>query len=172
MKTAIYQLLTSISVGEEARCTNTWTLLSGIALLGHWFRTSAACTRDCCWLTIRTVVILNCRTAIEAMSLRHKDKKGLTWNVMNVSTLSYPDQQFDAVVDKGTMDSILCGENSTRNASRYCSEVARVLKPGGCFFIVSYGVPENRCVGACRCGVIVLMSGDFDQWSCRSHSFT
>ncbi len=63
---------------------------------------------------------------------------------MNVCSMSYPDGSFDAVVDKGTLDSLLCGDNSTTNASRYCSEAARVLKPGGVFLVVSYGIPENR----------------------------
>ena len=63
---------------------------------------------------------------------------------MNVCSLGYPDASFDAVVDKATLDSILCGENSTANSGRYVKEVARVLKPGGVFIIVSFGAPENR----------------------------
>lgn len=33
---------------------------------------------------------------------------------------------------------------STANIAKFCSEVSRVLKPTGLFFIVSYGVPDNR----------------------------
>lgn len=33
---------------------------------------------------------------------------------------------------------------STANVAKFCSEVSRVLKPTGLFFIVSYGVPDNR----------------------------
>jgi hypothetical protein len=39
---------------------------------------------------------------------------------------------------------VLCGEGSTANVAKFCSEVSRVLKPTGVFFIVSYGVPDNR----------------------------
>lgn len=84
------------------------------------------------------------RTVIEGMMARHKDKAGITWQVMNVCALAYGDSSYDTVIDKATLDSLLCGDNSTANASRYCSEVARILKPGGVFFVISYGIPENR----------------------------
>jgi SAM-dependent methyltransferase len=64
--------------------------------------------------------------------------------VMNCCALNFPDASFDAVIDKGTLDSILCSEASTANSGRYTHEVARVLKPGGVFIIVSQGAPEIR----------------------------
>jgi SAM-dependent methyltransferase len=64
--------------------------------------------------------------------------------VMNCCSLGYPDASFDAVIDKATLDSLLCGENSTANTGRYVGEVCRVLKPGGVFIVVSFGTPENR----------------------------
>jgi ubiquinone/menaquinone biosynthesis C-methylase UbiE len=63
---------------------------------------------------------------------------------MNVCALDFPDESYDIVIDKGTLDSILCGEGSTVNAAKMCSEISRVLKPNGCFIIISYGVPDNR----------------------------
>ena len=63
---------------------------------------------------------------------------------MNVCSLEFPDESFDAVTAKGTMDAILCGEGSTANVAKMCQEVSRVLKAHGVFFIVSYGVPDNR----------------------------
>lgn len=84
------------------------------------------------------------KVCVDQMTERHKDKTTLTWQVMNVCQLDFPDETFDAIVDKGTMDSILCGEGSTGNVAKMCAEAQRVLKPGGVFFIVSYGIPENR----------------------------
>jgi len=81
---------------------------------------------------------------IDQMAARSKDMRGVTWQVMNVMQLAFADGSFDAVVDKGTLDSLLCGDNSTANGGRYLSEVSRVLKPGGVFFCVSYGTPDNR----------------------------
>merc|ERR1711998_421234 len=63
---------------------------------------------------------------------------------MNVCSLEFPDEAFEAVIAKGLMDAILCGEGSTANVAKMCMEVSRVLKPNGVFFIVSYGVPDNR----------------------------
>jgi len=63
---------------------------------------------------------------------------------MNACHLDFPDETFDCIVDKGTMDSILCGEGSTGNVAKILSECVRVLKPNGVLFLVSYGVPDNR----------------------------
>ena len=43
----------------------------------------------------------------------------------------FGDATFDAAVDKGTLDAILCGENSTANAQKMLSELYRVLVPTG-----------------------------------------
>ena len=44
---------------------------------------------------------------------------------MDVTSLDFADEHFDSVVDKGTMDSLLCGEGSTANVSKMCAEVSR-----------------------------------------------
>jgi hypothetical protein len=54
---------------------------------------------------------------------KYRDKSGLTWQHMNVTQLEFPDEAFDVVVDKGTLDSILCGEGSTANVGKALSEV-------------------------------------------------
>ena len=58
--------------------------------------------------------------------------------------MDFKDGSFDTVLDKATMDSILCGENSMSNIASFLSEVSRVLTPKGVFITVSYGTPENR----------------------------
>lgn len=63
---------------------------------------------------------------------------------MDCTDMKLGDTSFHALVDKGTLDSILCGDNSTANVAKYCKEASRVLQPDGVFFIVSYGTPENR----------------------------
>jgi EEF1A lysine methyltransferase 4 len=112
------------------------------------------------------------RVVIDQQIDRYKDKPTLQWQQMNITQLDFPDETFDCVVAKATLDAVLCGEGSTANVSKLCSEVSRVLKPNGCFFIgnfffllfsfiffdetvnlylfsiiliiVSYGVPDNR----------------------------
>uniref|UniRef100_A0AAV1U7T6 Methyltransferase type 11 domain-containing protein n=1 Tax=Peronospora matthiolae TaxID=2874970 RepID=A0AAV1U7T6_9STRA len=82
---------------------------------------------------------------VKQMATKYEDLvEQLQWQQMNMCSLKIGDETFDAVVDKGTMDSILCGEGSTANVSKMCHEVYRVLKPNGVYFVVSYGIPTNR----------------------------
>ena len=84
--------------------------------------------------------------AIKQMKEKHADKKSLNWKVMDAIKLDFPDETFDCIIDKGTMDSILCGEASTGNVAKACKECVRVLKPGGAYIVISYGIPDNRYV--------------------------
>ena len=68
------------------------------------------------------------RVVVDQMIEKYKDKSALTYQQMNVCSLEFPDESFDAVVVKGTMDAILCGEGSTANVAKMCQEVSRVLK--------------------------------------------
>ena len=84
------------------------------------------------------------KTVIENMVEAYKDRPTLVWTVMNCTAMEYKDATFDSVLDKGTLDSILCGEGSTANVAKYCREVSRVLTEKGVFVVVSYGIPDNR----------------------------
>ena len=84
------------------------------------------------------------KVVIEQSSERYSYNPDMKWLVMNASSLEFKDETFDVVIAKGLLDAILCGESSTANTAKLCAEVSRVLKPGGIFFIVSYGTPENR----------------------------
>ena len=51
------------------------------------------------------------KTCIKNMSLRNqKSRPGLKWEVMDVRNLSYPDETFDVIIDKCTIDAILCSK--------------------------------------------------------------
>lgn len=71
---------------------------------------------------------------IDLMRAKHADKKGMSWHVMDViSHINFPDNSFDAVLDKGTLDCVLCGPSSTASAASYCSEVGAPWGvEGGC----------------------------------------
>lgn len=84
-------------------------------------------------------------TCVRAMEESHKELKGVNWKVMDVLDMKeIPDATYDAVVDKATLDSILCGENSSANAAKMLTGISRVLKSVGVYFCVSYGQPDNR----------------------------
>lgn len=63
---------------------------------------------------------------------------------MDVRDLQYEDNYFDLIIDKSTMDALLCGDQSFLNVAIMTKEVQRVLKTSGIYLIISYGQPENR----------------------------
>ena len=42
------------------------------------------------------------------------------------------------------MDAFMCNESNFRKLDEYFSEIHRVLKPTGCFLVISHGVPSTR----------------------------
>jgi len=50
----------------------------------------------------------------------------------------------DAVIDKGTLDAILCGADSARNGGSMLAEMHRLLAPGGVLIVITYGQPSSR----------------------------
>lgn len=63
---------------------------------------------------------------------------------MDVRDLQYEDNTFDLIIDKSTIDALLCGDNSFINVAIMTKEVIRTLKVDGIYMIISYGQPENR----------------------------
>ena len=56
----------------------------------------------------------------------------------------FQDEMFNVVIDKGTLDTIMCSDNFMVNGRQMISEVHRVLKPGGKYICITYGDPEHR----------------------------
>ena len=81
---------------------------------------------------------------IAFMKERNKNKQGLHFDVMDVKEMKFKDETFDCVIDKSTIDALLCGEHSFMNVALMTKEISRVLKTGGIYFIISYGSPDNR----------------------------
>ena len=86
-----------------------------------------------------------CENVINYMKERNKDKKGLNYQVMDVRDMKgFKDETFDFIIDKSTLDALLCGENSFVDVVYMTKEISRILKVGGIYFIISYGRPEYR----------------------------
>eukprot|EP01121_Diplochlamys_sp_Union-15-3_P012322 TRINITY_DN367_c0_g1_i1.p1 TRINITY_DN367_c0_g1~~TRINITY_DN367_c0_g1_i1.p1 ORF type:complete len:239 (-),score=46.09 TRINITY_DN367_c0_g1_i1:66-740(-) len=81
---------------------------------------------------------------ISDMKERYKNNPKLEFCVMDCRTLDFEDKSFGVVIDKGTLDAVLCGDNSFYNAALMMKEIYRVLTPGGVFIEVSYGGPDMR----------------------------
>jgi len=80
----------------------------------------------------------------KAMSEKYQDKPGMTYAQMDGRALEFPDANFKVVLDKATLDSILCGEGSTHNAQKLLQEISRVLMPDGVYIAISHGQPSYR----------------------------
>jgi SAM-dependent methyltransferase len=73
---------------------------------------------------------------------RNAELEGLVWKVMDVRKMTFPDGDFQAVIDKGTLDSIFfAGEPEVISA---LSEISRVLKKRGVYICLSCAPPEAR----------------------------
>jgi ubiquinone/menaquinone biosynthesis C-methylase UbiE len=55
-----------------------------------------------------------------------------------------PDKAFDLILDKALLDSMLCGDESFEQALLMLAESYRVLKSGGMYVAISYGIPSSR----------------------------
>ncbi|KAK3007119.1 hypothetical protein RJ639_016188 [Escallonia herrerae] len=73
---------------------------------------------------------------IEAMQKKYSGNPHLKYMRMDVRDMSaFQKGSFNAVVDKGTLDSLLCGHNSRENAAKMLEEVGRYI---------TYGAPNYR----------------------------
>lgn len=81
---------------------------------------------------------------IDQMARRYEDRPDMTWHVMDIKHMDFEDNTFDIVFDKGTLDALTCGENTDEAMFAACSEYARVVKPDGLIYIVSFGQAVDR----------------------------
>lgn len=68
----------------------------------------------------------------------------MKYEVMDVCDMTYEDNYFDVVIDKSTMDALLCIPNAFLNIAKMKKEAIRVLKPNGVYLSITFGRPENR----------------------------
>ncbi|KAG8068921.1 hypothetical protein GUJ93_ZPchr0005g15555 [Zizania palustris] len=93
---------------------------------------------------------------IEQMREKHMEIPQLTYFQMDVRDMSFfGDETFDCVLDKGTLDAMMCGDDAPRGASKMLAEVTRLLRPGGIYMLITYGAPKERVpllyqAGCCR----------------------
>ncbi|XP_076952134.1 uncharacterized protein LOC143625772 [Bidens hawaiensis] len=85
--------------------------------------------------------------AIEMMRRKYEHVPQLEYMQMDVWDMSFfLDDLFDSVIDKGTLDALMCGTDAPVSASQMLGEVSRILKPGGVYMLITYGDPKARMV--------------------------
>ncbi|OMJ87233.1 hypothetical protein SteCoe_11075 [Stentor coeruleus] len=68
----------------------------------------------------------------------------MQWDHKDIRTMNYPDKSFDVVLEKGLLDSVLCGDRSRIMSQRMLSQIYRVLVDGGVYISVTHSPPEIR----------------------------
>ena len=63
---------------------------------------------------------------------------------MDCAKMDFQANKFDLVLDKGTMDTILCENLGYFKVARYLRLVQKSLKIGSVFMLLSNGAPEDR----------------------------
>lgn len=81
-------------------------------------------------------------SALALMRRGHAGVQNYACHEGNALELDFEDGSFDAVVDKGTLDALLCG--SAEDAHSMVAEMHRVLRKGGVYFQISAEDPEAR----------------------------
>jgi len=78
---------------------------------------------------------------------RKSGKESLKYEFMDCRGLRYNDKIFDAIIDKGCLDCIICQDNDKQVAEFIdltLKEAHRVLKPGGVYVLISSGINKER----------------------------
>ncbi|KAK3138868.1 hypothetical protein QOZ80_5AG0374490 [Eleusine coracana subsp. coracana] len=82
---------------------------------------------------------------IEQMKEKHTEIPQLKYMQMDVRDMSvFDDESFDCVLDKGTLDAMMCADDAPDGASKMLEEVARILRPCGIYLLITYGAPKER----------------------------
>lgn len=78
-------------------------------------------------------------TVIQQMKETNEDEARLEWLTMDCTKLSFENNTFDFVVDKGTIDALYCCDDAEDKIEKTVKEIERVLKSGGGYICISYG---------------------------------
>ncbi|GIM07323.1 hypothetical protein Vretimale_11477, partial [Volvox reticuliferus] len=82
---------------------------------------------------------------IDQMRCKHKDVPNLRYVVSDCRNMpEFLDCQFGSVIDKGTVDALLCSKDAADNIRSMFREISRVLVPGGVFLLITLGGPAQR----------------------------
>jgi 2-polyprenyl-3-methyl-5-hydroxy-6-metoxy-1,4-benzoquinol methylase len=77
---------------------------------------------------------------IAQMQAKHPDRH---YAEMDVLLMSYHNE-FDVCIDKGTLDSVLCGDSPTPTSSIMLRRISESLRPGGTYIVISHTDASQR----------------------------
>lgn len=75
----------------------------------------------------------------------------LQFMVSDVTSMpEFHDMSYQSVIDKGTLDALVCDAHRDQVVGSMMSEISRVLRPKGTFLLVTLGEPSSRLCYLCR----------------------
>ena len=82
------------------------------------------------------------------MTEKHKKLEEIEYTELDITKTDsgVEPESFHIVIDKGTLDSLVCCEGDQKKVESMCMNIYRLLAPGGHFICVSRGSPETRMV--------------------------
>ncbi|KAG2447149.1 hypothetical protein HYH02_007895 [Chlamydomonas schloesseri] len=83
---------------------------------------------------------------IQQLATLHAHVPGLTYAVADCRSMpEYADGSFPGgVLDKGTLDALLCGDSDEEDSLQMLRECYRVLGPGAAYLQITYAPPRSR----------------------------
>jgi len=82
---------------------------------------------------------------IEKMRRRNKElRPKMKWLVMDAAAMEFENGVFNFVIDKCTIDTLVCCNNSNVVVGKYLQEVVRILKDDGVYLALTFGKPAVR----------------------------
>ena len=89
---------------------------------------------------------------IERMRDKYISKPNMSWMVMDMTNLTFPDHSFDVVIDKASMDAIMVDEGDVWDpeqetidqVDQMCLGIRRILRPEGIFLQITFAQPHFR----------------------------
>ena len=67
----------------------------------------------------------------------------MKWLIMDATNTTFSDGEFDVVMDKGTLDALICGTDLSLS-DKLLREMGRVVKKTGQILIITHSGPEGR----------------------------
>eukprot|EP00775_Hariotina_reticulata_P003183 gene3183-3461_t len=78
--------------------------------------------------------------AIERLQRQYPGHPGLHYAVADARCMpQYNDCSFGGILDKGTLDALLCGDNEAADAAALLGQVWRLLQPGAAYVLITSG---------------------------------
>ncbi|KAJ5072591.1 s-adenosyl-l-methionine-dependent methyltransferases superfamily protein [Anaeramoeba ignava] len=81
---------------------------------------------------------------INKMKDKYKKYPSLEFFVQDTRKLTFSDSSFETIIDKGTLDTLICGKEGDDDVDSMMKEIYRILKPGGKFILLSHAPDERR----------------------------